>query len=97
MKLYEFVYADNQNLPESKLLARVKEFLENEKTLQGWAPDYQFQQCREVEQLASGERNFYFEVSGRYLDDESMSFDEERGENSSSSPSAAAASPDTSP
>jgi hypothetical protein len=94
MTLYEFTYTDNQNLPESKLLERLQDFLEKEKALQGWAPGYRLQQRRKVEHLPTGERNFYFEVLGRFLDSESISVDEDVEENQSSSSRAAAAAPD---
>jgi len=77
MKLYEFTYTDNQNLSETALLERVADFLENESILQGWAPGYKFQLCQKVEQLPGGERNFFFDVLGSYLDSDSLSFDEE--------------------
>lgn len=97
MKLYEFTYTDNQNLSEHELLRRVGEFLFKESELQGWAPDYKFRPCRQVEQLASGEKNYFFEVIGKYLSTDSVGFDEELSEASSSSRPAAVAAPDLNP
>ena len=71
MKLYEFIYTDKQNLTETNLLQRVREFLGKESELQGWAPDYRFRQCKDVERTADGEKHYTFEVTGRYLDTES--------------------------
>ncbi|MEK6706622.1 MAG: hypothetical protein AABZ06_12630 [Bdellovibrionota bacterium] len=97
MKLYEFTYTDNENLSEPELLRRVGEFLLSERDLQGWAPDYKFQQCKQVEQLVSGKRVHSFEVIGKYLSTDSVGFDEELSEASSSSRPAAAAAPDINP
>lgn len=97
MKLYEFTYTDNENLSEPELLRRVGEFLLSERDLQGWAPDYKFRPCRQVEQLASGEKVHSFEVIGKYLSTDSVGFDEEMSEASSSNRSAAAAAPDLNP
>ena len=96
MKLYEFTYTDNQNLLEPELLRRVGEFLSEESELQGWASDYKFGLCRQVEQLANGEKNYFFEVTGKYLDTNSIGFDEETSE-AVSSPCSAAAAPDLAP
>ena len=75
MKLYEFIYTDKQNLPENALLGRVQEFLSKESELQGWASDYKFHQCKEVEPTSQGEKNYSFEVIGRYLDSEGVEED----------------------
>ena len=94
MKLYEFTYVDNQNLSEQELLHRVGEFLFSESVLQSWAPGYEFWPCRKVEQLANDEKNYYFEVTGKYLSADSVGFDEEILETaptSSGRPAAAAA------
>lgn len=91
MKLYEFTYTDNQNLSEPELLRRVGEFLSKESELQAWAPDYEFRPCRQVEQLASDEKNYFFEVNGKYLNSDSLEFDQEVSEAAPSSRPAAAA------
>ena len=96
MKLYEFTYTDNQNLLEPELLRRVGEFLSGECELQGWASDYKFGPCRQVEQLANGEKNYFFEVTGKYLNTNGVGFDEETSE-AVSSPLSAVAAPDLAP
>jgi hypothetical protein len=75
VKLYEFEYIDNQKLSHDVLSNRVGEFLMTESESQSWAPGYIFRQCRAVEQLASGELKYGFEVIGRYLDDDSLDFE----------------------
>lgn len=97
MKLYEFTYTDNQNLSEPELLRRVGEFLGQECELQGWGADYRFRSCRQVEHLASGEKNYFFEVIGKYLSSDSVGFDQEISETSLGGRSIAAAEPDLSP
>ncbi len=77
MKLYEFTYHDNQNLSEPEVLGRLKDLLETEAEMQGWASGYNLRQCKEVEQKASGERVFTFEVLGDYLDSDFIDFAEE--------------------
>ncbi len=72
MKLYEFTYTDKQNLREEDLLARVEDFLTQESELQGWAQDYKFRQCQKPEQAAAGEKNYFFEVMGTYVDTDSV-------------------------
>lgn len=79
MKLYEFTYADNQNLSESELLSRVEVFLQNEASLQGWASDYKFRQCKKAEPLPDSGHNYFFEVNGSYLATDSTRFDDEMG------------------
>ena len=39
MKLYEFSYTDNLNLPQPEVRARVAKFLDNEAEEQGWSPE----------------------------------------------------------
>lgn len=96
MRLYEFTYTDNQNLAESELLHRVGEFLSNESDFQGWAPEYKFRLCRQVEQLPDGSKNYYFEVIGAYLSDENLDGENEISESSSETRTAVAA-PDINP
>ena len=70
MKLYEFTYTSNANQSETEVLERVADILETECIEQSWEPDYKFNQCKSVEQLPTGQRRYYFEVIGRYADQE---------------------------
>lgn len=97
MKLYEFTYTDNQNLSEPELFLRLEDFLVTEGERQGWAPDYKFRPCQQVEQLGNGEKNYFFEVIGKYLDTDSVGFDEEASEPIATSSRPAAAAPDLNP
>ena len=83
MKLYEFAYADNQNLSEAELGARIEAFLQNECENQDWAPGYQFRQDRSPESLPQGGKNYFFEVLGEYLDTENL---DSSGESKSTPP-----------
>ncbi len=67
MKLYEFTFSDNTNLPENEVLAVVQKDLENEAALKGWAPGYNFRQCQSPKQLADGEKEYYFVVEGEVM------------------------------
>lgn len=69
MKLYEFTFNDNTNLPESDVLAVAQESLKEEALLQGWAPGYNLRQCQKPKQLANGELEYSFEVEGEVLAD----------------------------
>lgn len=91
MKLYEFTYSDNQNLSETELLRRVEELLVKECELQGWAPGYIFRQCQKVQQVSSDEKSYEFEVIGKFLDTNSIDFDQEMQEVVSGNSQAAAA------
>ena len=66
MKLYEFTFTDNQNLPESEVLALTRLAMVTEAATQGWAPDYAIAQCKPFEQLPSGERRYFFAVQGKW-------------------------------
>jgi len=90
MKLYEFTYTDNQNLSETDLLQRVGDFLAKEAELQGWASGYNFHQCQKVQQTNSGEKTYDFEVIGKFLDSNSIDFDQETQEVVSGNSSVAA-------
>lgn len=93
MKLYEFTYSDNQNLSEAELLKRVEAFLQSEGERQGWSSGYQFQQCKSADRLPDGSVNYFFEVTGQYLDSESTSFETEMGSDSGRSEPLAASPP----
>lgn len=67
MKLYEFTYSDNENLPQPKLLERIRTFLAQECEIQGWAPGYSFRESKTVESRGA-EKRYFFEVLGEYLD-----------------------------
>ena len=67
MKLYEFTFSDNTNLPENEVLAIVQKDLENEAELKGWAPGYNFRQCQSPKQIADGEKEYFFVVEGDVL------------------------------
>jgi len=69
MKLYEFTFNDNTNLPESEVLALAQESLKEEALLQGWAPNFNLHQPQKAQQLPEGEIEYSFEVDGEYLAD----------------------------
>jgi hypothetical protein len=81
MKLYEFTYTDNQNLTETEILRSLDDFLSSEAAMQGWARGYNLRQCKDIRQLADGQRQFTFEVLGEYIDSNSVDFDQEIQEN----------------
>lgn len=81
MKLYEFTYTDNQNLPETEILQSLQDFLSSEAEMQGWAIGYNLRQCKDVQQLVDGQRQFTFEIIGEYVDSNSIDFDQEIQEN----------------
>lgn len=90
MKLYEFTYTDNQNISESEILHSLQDFIASEAELQGWANGYILRQCKEVLQLANGEKQFTFEVLGEYIDSNSLDFTDENHEEQSLKPIVAA-------
>lgn len=69
MKLYEFTYSDNENLPQPQLLERISTFLAQECETQGWASGYTFRESKAVESRGS-EKRYSFEVFGEYFDSE---------------------------
>ncbi len=77
MKLYEFTVRDNLNLLESEILERVRVALETEAETQGWAGDYTFDQRQSPKQLPTGGKEYFFAVTGSYLDGANDSSDEE--------------------
>jgi len=86
MKLYEFTHTDNQNISESEILRDLQDFLASEAELQGWANGYNLRQYKEIVQLASGERQFTFEVLGEYIDSNGLDFNDEIREEQSLKP-----------
>lgn len=90
MKLYEFTYTDNQNISESEILHGLQDFLASEAELQGWANGYNLRQCKEIVQLAGGEKQFTFEVLGEYIDSNGLNFNDEIREEQSLKPVVAA-------
>jgi len=90
MKLYEFTFNDNTNLPESKVLEVALQSLEEEALLQKWAPGYILQQCQKPQQLANGEIEYYFKVEGEYLADGQSGEGKEKNKSTSSKPDIAA-------
>lgn len=71
MKLYEFVYTDDLNLSQSRLLRRMQAFLETEAVTQGWASGYTLRQGCPPESADSSVK-YFFEVVGHYLDSEEV-------------------------
>lgn len=64
MKLYEFTYNDNTNMPESNMLDTLKNHLAEEAIARGWAPGYNLRQCQIPKQLENGEKEYFFVVEG---------------------------------
>jgi len=67
MKLYEFTYNDNTNMPESEVLETLRIHLEEEAIIQGWAPGYNLRQCQIPKQSADGGKDYFFVVEGEAL------------------------------
>lgn len=64
MKLYEFTFNDNTNMPESDMLETLAKHLVEEAAAQGWAPGYNLRQCQLPKQLENGEKEYFFVVEG---------------------------------
>lgn len=64
MKLYEFVYNDNTNMPEIDMLETLRKHLAEEAIVKGWAPGYNLRQCQSPKQLDNGEKEYFFVVEG---------------------------------
>lgn len=65
-KIYEFNLLDKYNTPEGDIMRIVEQTLDNEASLQGWAPGYTYQQALKPTQKSTGEVEYTFAVYGEF-------------------------------
>jgi len=56
---------------------RKQAFLQKESEAQGWEFGYQFHQCKTAEKLPDNTVNYFFAITGKYLDSENTSYETE--------------------